>query len=86
MENGEKVYSKNFPAFFKMNFEAASVNMVMGGKAKIEVFVDGKFLKEFSVNKNDLYNLADFQGEYGEHEIELRFSGEYIELFALTFG
>ena len=33
-----------------------------------------------------LYELTDFDGEYGTHEIEIIFDEADVELFAWTFG
>jgi hypothetical protein len=50
----------------------------------VEVFLDGKLEKTFTVDRYDLFALWD--GEYGEHEIVLKITGAGAEGYAFTFG
>ena len=68
-----------------MNILGAEANLVMGGKAEVEVYIDGKFYKKFKVQKHDLYNIFSFdktEENYKSRKVELKFRGEKIELFA----
>jgi hypothetical protein len=71
-----------------MRVQAGEANLVMGGDSKVEVFIDGKFYKNIEIKKNDLYNIFNFEnekkssGSYKERNVELKFSGENIEIFA----
>lgn len=86
-ENGESVLTSQLPASISMNFTASKANLVMGGDATAEIYLDGKLWKTIHITQEQLYNVADFGSEYGEHEIEIRFTeGENIQLYAWTFG
>lgn len=86
-ENGESVFTQKFPASIHMNFTAAKANLVMGGKATAEIYLDGEFSETIQIDEETLYNVADFGDQYTEHEIEIRFTeGENIQLYAWTFG
>ncbi|MCF7906196.1 cytochrome c biogenesis protein DipZ [Candidatus Gracilibacteria bacterium] len=83
----ERAVSESFPSSIKMKFYASKANLVMGGNAEAEVYIDGEKTKTLQINAEQLYEVANFGGQYGEHEIEIRFtSGERIELYAWTFG
>lgn len=84
----------------RMKFLGGEINLVIGtegmeGKERmggdraktgshVAVEVDGNFVKEFDVNRYDLYNL--FTGDYGEHEIILHITGKGLAGYAFTFG
>lgn len=64
---------------------------------KVRVFLDGKLVDETNagsdvkngivlVDKDNLYNLIDFQGISGEHLLRLEFEDIGIEAYAFTFG
>lgn len=50
----------------------------------VQVFVDGKPVKTFTIDRYDLFAL--WEGEYGEHEIILKIAGAGAEGYAFTFG
>ncbi len=73
----------------RMRFTGGEINLVLApGDQKrtvsAEVLIDGKSVKAFDVNRDDLYQL--FQGEYGEHELVLKLAGPGVEAYAFTFG
>ena len=73
----------------RMKFTGGEINLVMGieeGAAPVSavVSIDGKSAKNFSITKNDLYEL--FKGSYGEHEMVLKLMGKGLQAFAFTFG
>ena len=82
----------------RMKFLGGEINLVMGveGMAdaaaedrdlplpRVEVFIDGKLEKTFTVDRYDLFAL--WEGEYGEHEIVLKIKGKGVEGYAFTFG
>jgi len=73
----------------RMKFLGSEINLVLGlaegaTPAEIDVEVDGKKTKTFTVDFHDSYNL--FTGEYGEHEITLTVRGKGLEGYAFTFG
>lgn len=95
----EKIETTDFPAAIFLNFTAAEANLVIGGNAVAEIYIDGNKLDTSSgggadiidgllrVNAERLYNLTDFKNVSGNHTIEVRFlSGENAELYAWTFG
>ncbi|PIT91239.1 thiol-disulfide isomerase [Candidatus Kaiserbacteria bacterium CG10_big_fil_rev_8_21_14_0_10_49_17] len=80
-------------------FNANKVNLVAGadGAVRAEIYLDGKKVTEnhagYSVgsgvvefNEHDLYNLIDLRGQYGAHELEIRFLDGSVSAFAFTFG
>lgn len=89
----EKAVSQTPGASIKMNFTAAVANLVIGGVNNATVLVDGKKVNTQDVTDGNLvidgeklYQLADFEGVYEEHEIEVIFEDAGAELFAWTFG
>lgn len=51
----------------------------------VEVFVDGKKVRDMVIKENTLYNIV--QGlDYGEHELEIRVPGYGLNVFTFTFG
>jgi cytochrome c biogenesis protein CcdA/thiol-disulfide isomerase/thioredoxin len=72
-----------------MKFTAGEINLVLGladgaEPVTVEVMLDGTSVKTFTVAAHDLYEL--YKGEYGEHEIVLKFKGKGVQAFAFTFG
>jgi len=73
----------------RMRFLGSEINLVLGlsenaEPVEIDVEVNGKHIKIFTVDFHDLYTLYD--GEYGEHEIVLHIRGSGLEGYAFTFG
>lgn len=85
-EDKEKIFTDNLPASISMVFNSSSINLVLGGNAKATVYIDGEFFKEFKVDGERLYNLADFKGDYKQRHIKVEFGGGEVEAFAFTFG
>ena len=83
-----------------IRFSANKVNLVAGvkeGNVRAEVYLDGELVNAsnsgldvangiVTFSTDDLYNLVDLKGNYGEHMLEIRFLNEGIEAFAFTFG
>ena len=82
----------------RMKFLGGEINLVMGVEGMdaallttgslslpmVQVFVDGKLEKTFTIDRYDLFVL--WKGEYGEHEIILKIAGAGAEGYAFTFG
>ena len=96
-EEKENATNKSQRASIKINFTANKANLVIDGEGTAEVIIDG----EPATNQNSgedvkdgiliingarLYELTDFKGIAGTHEIEIIFEEPGIELFAWTFG
>jgi len=91
--NEERAMSTEAGANIRMKFNAAKANLVIGGAGTATVLVEGqklnsKDVKEgvLEINGERLYEVANFEMEYGEHEIEIIFDQAGIEIFAWTFG
>jgi thiol-disulfide isomerase/thioredoxin len=83
-----------------IRFSANKVNLVAGSSGdaiEAEIYLDGvrvttqnagvdvkSGLVTFSTE--DLYNLIDLKGDYGEHILEIRILEEGLQAFAFTFG
>ncbi len=86
-EDGESVFADEFPSSIFLHFSAAKANLVMGGNATAEIYIDSELSQTITVGMEQLYNVADFGKEYGEHKIEIRFTeGKNVKLYAWTFG
>ena len=73
----------------RMKFKAGEINLVFGMDdptvtPHVTVTVDGTKIKEFDVDRHDLYEL--FKGDYGEHEIVIAVRGKGLAGYAFTFG
>jgi len=83
-----------------VRFSANKVNLVAGvkgGDVRAEVYLDGALVHIansgsdvtggiVTFSTDDLYNLIDLRGIYGEHLLEIRFLDPGISTFAFTFG
>jgi len=72
-----------------MKFTGSEINLVLGleegtSPVKGEVWIDGKKVKDLSIQFHDLYNL--YKGEYGTHEVTLKLMGKGVGAYAFTFG
>lgn len=68
---------------------AGEVNLVMGTEDDVksviaDVFVDGVQTQTLTIDHHDLYNL--YKGEYGQHDVVLKFRGKGVSAYAYTFG
>jgi thiol-disulfide isomerase/thioredoxin len=73
----------------RMKFIGGEMNLVLGLEegaqpVSADVFIDGTMMKTITVDHHDLYQL--FTGDYGEHEMILKFKGSGVQAFAFTFG
>lgn len=72
-----------------MKWLGSEINLVLGlqeGAKPVtgEVWIDGKKVKDITVDRHDLYNL--YSGDYGEHDLVLKFGAKGVEGYAFTFG
>lgn len=89
LQDGERQVLRSSLGEIRMRFLGGEINLVLGlaDDAKpfeVMVEIDGKSGTEFTVDHHDLYSL--WKGEYGEHEIIIRFRGTGVEGYAFTFG
>jgi hypothetical protein len=71
-------------AKLRVRFHAAKVYLVLGGKGKVDVLVDGKKQRTVRVNGDRLYTLVDSPRTL-DSLLELRFTPG-ISAYAFTFG
>jgi thiol-disulfide isomerase/thioredoxin len=82
-----------------LKFTGNKVNLVAGSETGVtaEIYLDGERIPESVAGgdveggsvlfkENQLYNLVDLRGEYGEHTLEIRFLDAGVSAFAFTFG
>lgn len=94
-DDRERIVTKD-GATLKMNFYASTANLVLGGKGKAKIMVDGKPLMEgtgedvkdgvLTVDGERLYRLTNFGSDYKEHLIEITFENAGMDAYAWTFG
>ena len=72
----------------RMNFEASTVNLVMGAPTPVRarVLLDDVIVDEIVVQEHTLYKLIDLKGEYGAHILEIQFLDPGVDAYAFTFG
>lgn len=71
-----------------LSFDAKNVYLVMrpvDKSAKVDVYLDGQFVKNVTVEADTLYSLIELDNP-GDHQLKLVFPGGKVELFAFTFG
>ena len=71
-------------ARLRLRFYAREVYLVIGGRGKVSVLVDGRPHRRVTVRGSRLYTVARFLSA-GEAEVELRFSPG-LSAYAFTFG
>ena len=89
MVDDERQVLRSDTGEIRIKFLGTEANLVFGMddpavKPTVEVIIDGKSVKTFTVDTHDLYNL--FTGEYGEHEIIMKITGKGLAGYAFTFG
>jgi thiol-disulfide isomerase/thioredoxin len=95
--NLERAITKGEGASIRMKFTAAKANLVMGSSGTATIKIDGELATPknagtdvvdgiLTLDGERLYELADFNMDYGTHEIEIIFDQAEVELFAWTFG
>ncbi len=87
--DGERQTLRSDTGSIRMRWMGNEINLVLGledgaAPAEAEVWMDGVMVKKFMVDKDDLFVLYD--GEYDDHELELRLQGPGVEAYAFTFG
>ncbi len=65
-------------------YSARKVNIVAGGTASIQIFVDGKFEKTLQINEQKLYNIVS-RPDFDSHLVEIAAEPGF-ELYTFTFG
>lgn len=72
----------------RYNFSASKFHLVAGSPkgARVKVSLDGGLAKEYRIQTQTLYTLADFGDLYGEHIIDIEVIGGSLETYAITFG
>lgn len=75
------------PGKIRLNFNASKVFMVAKSDKvnTIKVYIDGKFVKEVSIQGSDLYELYN-STTAGKHIIDIEIPSAGFEAFAFTFG
>jgi len=85
----EYVEASSANAVFEFNVQASKLHIVMAstdGKDKdLEVFVDGKKVKDVVVNSSTLYTLAEFANG-GRHTVTVRIKQAGVRMYAATFS
>jgi hypothetical protein len=71
-------------AKLRLRFHGAKVYLVLGGKGRVQVLVDGKKQRTVRVNGDRLYTLVDSPHAL-DGLLELRFTPG-ISAYAFTFG
>jgi len=82
-----------------LKFTANKVNLVAGAETSVraEIYLDGELISEkmagghvmdsaVQFKENQLHNLVDLRGQYGEYVLEIRFLEGGVSAFAFTFG
>ena len=71
-------------ARLRLRFQARKVHLVLGGRGRVEVLVDGKRSGHVTVTEDRLYTLVSLP-KLAQGLLELRFSPG-VEAYAFTFG
>lgn len=81
----ERITSESDDSFLEMNFLASNVYLVMTGQSKqpVEVFLDGKLAKTFSMDGDRKYDIV--KTKYGRHLLSIKIP-KGISAYAFTFG
>lgn len=87
--DGERQVLRSDTGEVRMRWQGGEINLVLGpdeAKSAVtaEVFIDGKSVKTFTIDRFDSYNL--YTGEYGEHDLMLKLKGAGVAGYAFTFG
>ena len=71
-------------AGLRLQYRARDVYLVLTGKGKVDVLVDGKPERTVRVTEDRLYTLVE-RPKLGEHLLELHFTPG-VAAYAFTFG
>lgn len=87
--DGERQILRSDTGEIRMAFQGGEINLVMGlsngvSPGSAEVLIDGKSVKSFVIDHDDLYAL--YKGPGGQHTLQLKVRGQGIEAYAFTFG
>jgi cytochrome c biogenesis protein CcdA/thiol-disulfide isomerase/thioredoxin len=82
---GEERIVAGAGARLRLAFHARKVFLVLGGKGRVDVAVDGRRVKSVDVTEDRLYTLVELHGEATDHTLELAFTPG-TKAYAFTFG
>jgi hypothetical protein len=71
-------------AALRLHYYARNVFLVLGGKGRVQVLVEGKPVKTVDVTADELYTLVE-GNELRDATLELRFTPG-VSAYAFTFG
>lgn len=85
--DGESVELVKNEGKITLNFSAGKVHMVAESEkgVMVEVYIDGKKVREVEVTGSELYTLFD-SDEYSAHILELKIPDSGFRIFTFTFG
>ena len=72
-------------ARLRLAFRAQKVFLVLGGKGRVHVAVDGHPVKSVDVTEDRLYTIVELPGQTADHTLDLDFTPG-TEAYAFTFG
>jgi thiol-disulfide isomerase/thioredoxin len=85
----EYVEARSADAVFRMSIQASKMHLVLessDGKDKaLAVFVDGIKVKDLTINRSTLYDIADFP-DAARHIVEIRIKDAGVRFYAATFS
>lgn len=81
----ERITSESDDSYLDYNYLAKNVYLVMSGSSKtpVQVFLDGKAVKEFVVDGDMKYDIVS--SDYGRHQLSLKIP-KGVSAYAFTFG
>jgi cytochrome c biogenesis protein CcdA/thiol-disulfide isomerase/thioredoxin len=82
---GEERIVAGEDARVRLIFHARKVFLVLGGKGRVDVAVDGRPVKTVDATEDRLYTLVQLPGEAADHTLDLSFTPG-TEAYAFTFG
>ncbi len=81
----ERIISEGDSSYLESHFQASQVYIVLSGSSHtpLQVYLDGKLVKEISVDADRMYTIADTI--YGSHTLSLKVP-KGISAYTFTFG
>lgn len=89
LAGGERQVLVGSEGEIRFHARAGEVNLVLGLEPgapprKADVEVDGRWNREMTIDRHDLFRL--WSGPFGEHEVTLKIRGPGVAAYAFTFG